>query len=368
MPSSRTNLSISPLPSDWFFPTTRYRGSKRKILPWIWENLKDLSFKSTLDLFGGTSVVSQLFKRMGKQVTYNDYSYFNYLGGSTFIANSNTKLTQTDLNFILQKSKSFETKFISNNYNSYYFLDDENEWLDNILTRINDLKETYQDIELFQKKALAIWAVGQSCLIKRPFNLFHRKNLNLRTSDVERKFGNKTTWETPFPVAFQRFVGEANRVIFSNDKENFAVYSDGLEYQNNNYDLVYLDPPYFFEKQSDEDYLKLYHFLDGIGQYDVWADLIDRNSSILSIKREKRWPAKSISQLTDIYKSLIDRFDKSIIVISHKSGSLVPISILSKLLEEKGKSVLIKEKSYSYALNKQNGKSHENTECLIIGK
>ena len=58
---------------------------------------------------------------------------------------------------------------------------------------------------------LARHALNQACLMKRPFNLFHRKNLYIRTANVERQFGNKTTWETPFPTLFTRLVKEANQ-------------------------------------------------------------------------------------------------------------------------------------------------------------
>ena len=50
-------------------PTTRYQGSKRKILPWLYECLRNYEFHTVLDAFGGTGMVSYLFKRMGKRVT-----------------------------------------------------------------------------------------------------------------------------------------------------------------------------------------------------------------------------------------------------------------------------------------------------------
>jgi len=37
------------------FPSTRYRGSKRKIIPWLWDSFKELDFTSALDVFGGTA-------------------------------------------------------------------------------------------------------------------------------------------------------------------------------------------------------------------------------------------------------------------------------------------------------------------------
>ena len=80
------------------------------------------------------------------------------------------------------------------------------------------------------------------------------------------------------------------------------------------------------------------------------------------------WPHKSKEKLEGIYSDLISKFNESTIVISHKAGSLVSANQLKEILVDNGKSCSIFKKEYSYALNHQNGKSHENVECLIIGK
>ena len=48
------------------FPSTRYQGSKRKLLEWIWANVANLEFDSVLDLFGGsgtTLIAAEQLKR-----------------------------------------------------------------------------------------------------------------------------------------------------------------------------------------------------------------------------------------------------------------------------------------------------------------
>ncbi len=306
---------------------------------------------------------------MGKQVTYNDYSYFNFLTGTAFIENKETKLEEDDILFITN-GKELVEGFISENFKNMYFRNEENEWLDNITANILALESKYSGGKLKYKQALAFWALGQACLIKRPFNLFHRKNLKLRTRRVSRDFGNKTTWETPLPIAFRRFVDEANKVIFDNKRKNSSHHLNAFKFNHTDFDLVYLDPPYFFKDQRDNDYQILYHFLDGIAQYRNWIKLIDYNSSIRSLKQNPgtQWPAKSSEKLTEIYSTMISRFNKSIIVISHKAGSLVPVDTLCQILATNGKTCIVHEKIYSYALNKQNGKSHDNVECLIVAK
>ena len=362
-------LTIKGLPEQWMFPTTRYRGSKRKILPWIWNALKDIVFDSALDLFGGTGVVSSLFKRMGKEVTYNDYLHYNYLSAVALIENRNTVLTDEDLDFIISEHPRISyDSFVANVFKGYYFPDVENRWIDRTINNISALDQKYSGKVLREKKAIAVLALGQACLIKRPFNLFHRKNLYLRTRKAERGFGNKSTWETPFDDAMGRFVQEANKVIFDNGRRNKAFCTDALRFEHTNYDLVYLDPPYFFEGQNNEDYMDLYHFLEGIAQPQIWPELIDHDSYNLRLKRNgTRWPAKSSEQLTNIYSSLIDRFSNSILVISHKSNSLVALGTIKYMLTNHGKKVKTYWKRYTYALSKSNGKPSLNIEWLIIG-
>ena len=49
------------------------------------------------------------------------------------------------------------------------------------------------------ERALFRYLIYQACLKKRPFNLFHRANLRLRTNRrVKRSFGNAVTWERSF--------------------------------------------------------------------------------------------------------------------------------------------------------------------------
>ena len=60
------------------FPSTRYQGSKAKLVDWIWEQIADLDFTTCLDAFGGTGAVAYRLKQAGKRVTYNDLLRFNY--------------------------------------------------------------------------------------------------------------------------------------------------------------------------------------------------------------------------------------------------------------------------------------------------
>ena len=350
-------------------PTTRYQGSKRKILPWIYDCIKDIEFDTVLDAFGGSGMVSYLFKSMGKRVTYNDLFRFNGAIGKSIIENETVRLSDSDVTFLLNSSMLKEG-FIQNTFHDIYFLDEENLWLDNVVKNIENLATFYSGSTLAYKQAIAYNALFQSCMAKRPYNLFHRKNLYMRTKDVPRSFGNKTTWDRPFHDHFCSFVKEINRAVFCSGISCRAICQDALSLGENQYDLVYLDPPYI-KKGGDyhegTDYLKYYHFLEGLINYHQWGNLIDSNSVNKRIRKEYLTNEFVPSKSQETFGHLIKQFRNSVLVLSYRYGGTPTIDELSQIILKYKSNIKVYDKHYCYALNKQNGNAVLNREYLIIG-
>lgn len=353
------------------FPTTRYQGSKRKILDWLYEKLIKIEFETALDIFGGTGSVSYLFKKMNKNVSYNDKYKFNYLLGKAIIENDEVKLNERDIDYLLNKN-SYNRYYsvIKDNFSSIYYLDEENIWLDNLVSNIIQFENYDASEEAEYKKALAYYAIFQSCLMKRPFNLFHRKNLYLRTNDVERTFGNKTTWEKPFENLFKRFVEEANDLVTKSEKDCRALNQSAFNINDTNYDLVYLDPPYITPNKTNEtsDYLRCYHFLEGLCNYKKWESLIDHDTKNLRFKNTLESNDFKNSTAVKLLTDLIEKFQNSIIVLSYKKGGIPSIEYLVNTLKKYKADVQVFSQHYVYALNNQNGDASKNREVLVIGK
>jgi len=358
MANNKNNSSnqLSLLEVDPKFPTTRFQGSKLKIVDWIWDAIKDFKFDTSLDAFGGTGSVSYKFKKEGKQVTYNDNMEYNYVIGKAIIENNNVRLDDKDLNIILTKKTGRKyPDFISNTFYDIYFTDAENQWLDYVLTNIGDLECEY-------KKALAYFSLFQACIIKRPFNLFHRKNLYLRFSDVKRNFGNKVTWDKAFEDHFVNFVNEANNAVFSNGLKNISINHDAFDIPGK-FDLVYIDTPYISKTGSSVDYHGFYHFLEGLLNYSNWNELIDHKSKHKKLKSRKSiWNDKN--QIHEGFDRLFKKFSNSILVVSYRSDGIPQIPDLCNILKRYKKNVnILEKKNYKYVL------SHNHSdEVLLIGR
>lgn len=338
------------------FPQTRYQGSKAKILDWIWWQIKDLSFNTCLDLFGGTGTVAYRLKQEGKAVTYNDYLKFNYLIASALIENKSETLPEKEVELILSDHSSiYYPDFVEKNFHDIYFTDEENKWIDRRITNMRHLSDVY-------KFGIAFFALAQACIIKRPYNLFHRKNLYVRTADVERSFGNKITWDRSFDEYFRKFALEANQAIFDNGKANQALNLDVFD-TSENYDLVYIDSPYISSAGTGLDYHGFYHFLEGLTDYDQWQNKIDYDS-----KHKRLVPQKNIwndkAKIKDGFDRLFKKFRESTIVVSYRSDGIPSEGELTDLLKKYKKSVTVQHYGeYKYVLSKNS----TSKELLLIG-
>ena len=338
--------------SELGLPSTRFLGSKARLLKWINSNTKDLEFNSVLDAFGGTGSFSYLMKTLNKKVYYNDLLKFNQNIATAIIENRNTIITDEEIADVLQIKDREYQKIIASNFKGIYFKDGENRWLDIVTQNILSKRNKY-------KKAILFSALYQACLIKRPFNLFHRSNLNLRTADVERSFGNKTTWEKSFKKHFIKFVVEYNSAVFDNGQKNKVLGGyDVLKIPKRKYDLVYLDPPYISQK-SKLNYLDCYHFLEGISDYKDWESRIDfdtKNKRLKPIESVNNWINED--NISSLFEKMITRYKDSIILLSYRNDGIPSIKEIDKIFKKvTGRQPIKKSIPYKYALS--NGSTRE---------
>ena len=338
------------------FPSTRYQGSKLKLIEWIWQQVSELEFISVLDAFGGTASVSYLFKSKNKQVAYNDLLKFNYNIALALIENKNILLSNDEINWLLEKHPNIVyPDFVQENFLEIYFTDDENALIDRLITNIRHLDNKY-------KFAIAFFALCQACIIKRPYNLFHRKNLYIRLADVKRSFGNKASWDRPLDKWFRDFVLQANQAVFDNGQENISYNQDALNLSRN-YDLVYIDPPYISNKGVAVDYLSFYHFLEGLAIYPDWKNKIDYKSKHRRfIPQTNEWTNKH--KVFSAFDKLFNHYQNSYLAVSYRSDGIPSELELIELMKKYKQHVKLEYYGqYKYALS-TNSNSQE---VLLIG-
>lgn len=343
--------------AEAIFPKTRYQGSKRKLAGAILKHLEPFGFTTVLDAFGGTGAIAHAMKSAGKRVTYNDILTSNHQIGLALIENDVVRLADEDLDFLLSRDPTRPyDDFIERTFDGIYFTADENRRLDVVCQNIPRLPCRF-------KRALAWFAVFQAALIKRPYNLFHRKNLYMRLSKVQRSFGNKTTWEGSFEQYVRRFAAEANHSVIDSGGVCRAECKDAFDVEGE-FELVYIDTPYVNSKGTGTDYLAFYHFLNGLVCYRDWERFLDRRYQHLPLRADRKSLWTSADEVCVAFDRLFNRFQNSILCVSYRSDGIPSVDQLAQMLKVHKRNVqVISLQPYQYALSTARNVS----ETLLIG-
>ncbi len=347
-------------------PRTRFQGSKRKLAGWILEQVSRLGYESVLDAFGGTGSVAYAFKQQGKTVTYSDKLHFNHLIGTALIENNEVRLSDEQVQRVATASpKRSDNNLVERSFEGIYFTSAENRWIDAAVQEIGRMEDRFS-------RSLAYYALFQSAMIKRPYNLFHRKNLYMREADVPRSFGNKVTWDRPFAEHFRKIATEVNAAVFDNGKSCRAVCGDAMEVSGDamgatgamgGFDLVYIDTPYIGANKVGVDYLGFYHFLEGLADYDRWEERIDFETKHRRMLRVPN-PWVSADSVGDAFGRLFERYEASILVVSYRSDGIPTIEELEQMMRRVKRNVtIVSYDTYQYALSK----NRQSKEMLLVG-
>lgn len=332
------------------FPTTRYMGSKARLLPWIAASLSGLRFASVLDAFSGSGCVAHLFKRQGRRVVANDLLEFAWHTARATIENGHRRLSAAEAARLVTPHPAAGS-FIRDTFRGLYFSDEDNATLDHALAHIAELEDEYA-------RSLALAALCRACLKRRPRGLF---------TYVGERYGDG---RRDLRLSLADHIGEAvaayNAAVFDNGQANRAVHGDIFDLDVEPVDLVYLDPPYL-SPRSDNEYHRRYHFLEGL--VCGWSRApIDYGTKT----RKTRRPPSAFdrrSTAVDAFGRLFARFRDSILVLSYASGGEPPRDELARLMREVKREVRVVECPHTYHAGSQRAGNANNrvVEYLLIG-
>lgn len=352
------DLAQSPDEAFAGFPSTRYQGSKRKLLPFLHEACKAYEFDNVLDLYSGTSSVSLMFRYMGKHVSANDYMLYNWMTAKLLLRVTNEWLDSLDIVDLVRRC--FQPcddmqHMVAANFSGIYFSDGENDQIDTFCSNLARFPP--------EQSELLTYLMGQAMLMKRPYNLFHRANLDMRMKDVPRNFGNAKTWETPFPSHMLKLFAKLRKCSFQGPAGSaFCINSADMSELDVDPDLIYLDPPYLNRLNIPVDYSAFYHFLDGLVDYSLFSQGNVKYPHKPIALKPSRWrtAAGGLAEIGDVLR----RWPTARIAISYRGDGRPSIDDLKDVLHDAG--YVINEHTavdYQYALSK----NVDVTEDLIIG-
>lgn len=319
-----------------YFPRSRFMGSKNKIIHEIWDILKNYEFNSFFDAFAGSNVVGYFMKTKGKRVFTNDFMMISHITSKAIIENSGVNLSGHDVEFLLTNPNT--ENYISKTFKDLYFIDEDNQFLDKVRFNIPSLDNEY-------KQAIALSALVRACIKKRPRGIFtfvgHRYDDG--REDIRKSLQDH----------FIDNVSIFNNAVFDNDT-SCKAYNSLTEKLNIEADLVYFDPPYF-TPNSDNDYVRRYHFVEGLAKN--WEGLEIQEHTRTKKFKSYVSPFSKKEEAYQAFENLIYKYRLSIIAISYSSNSFPTKNEMIAILKKYKENVVVHEIDHLYSFGNQNHKS-----------
>lgn len=315
------------------YPRTRFMGSKQKLIEPIWEQASRFSFSSVIDLFSGSGAVGYMFKAQGKRVISNDYLYMSAVFAKAMIENNYTTLPLDKAKKLMVEHGNIDT-FVEDTFRGLYFTDYDNRFIDIVRTNILSLNDEYE-------RAIAMTALIRACMKKRPRGLF--------TYTGNRYDDGRKDLKLSFEEQFIENVRIVNEAVFDNGQGNVVVNGNSLELEEHA-DLVYMDPPYF-TPGSDNEYVRRYHFVEGLARYWKGVD-IQQNTSTKKFKNYPT-PFSTKNGAFEAFDLLFKKYKDSVLIVSYSSNSIPTKDEMVDMLKKYKANVEVIPIDYTYFFGNQ---------------
>ena len=354
-PKQKFTLQLVPEALDdqaFKFPTTRYMGSKSKLLTDIWAVASQFNYSNVVDLFSGSGVVSYMFKSKGKNVLSNDYMAFSANITKALVENPSETLS---IEYAQKLVNTYfpNDGFVSKTFEGLYYSDEDNKFIDSMRAGIAKIRNPYQ-------RAIAMAALIRTCLKKRPRGIFTYTGMryNDGRKDLQKSFADH----------FLCAVQSLNEAVFDNGGLSKSRLGDAMSVHPQQDALVYIDPPYY-SPFSDNEYVRRYHFVEGLAR--DWKGVEIQENTLTKKFKSYPTPFSSRNGAYDAFDQLFRRHRNAILLVSYSSNSQPTRDEMIALMSRYKRHVEVVPVRYRYSFGNQASKVKDNKnevlEYLFVG-
>jgi len=331
-------------------PRLRYMGSKYRLLPHLAALFDELGGTTAVDAFSGSVVVSHLLKAQGYSVTSNDYLTFPSVIARAVIANNHVTLSD-DLVDLICGPAADDRDFIQSKFDGLYFEHEDRAFLDSAWSHI-DLLDGFE-------RAIAISALVLSAARKQPRGVF--TFTELRYDDGRRDL------RLSLRDHFRERVAEYNAAVFDSGMNHRVMVGDVFDLDPGPYDIAYLDPPYT-PPSDDNDYIKRYHFLEGLSVYWRGTTIMEETKTKKLAKRFTPFAYKRTVE-DGLLRTFEQFSDSGAIVLSYSSNAVPNAERIVELLGKVKSDVELREIDHKYSFGtRREAIRRDVSEYLFIGR
>lgn len=305
----------------------KYLGSKNRLLKFLERViLQNTSNKIGVfvDIFSGTGVVANYFRKFSKRIIANDILYSNFVINKVFLNSTKRNVSIQKIEGLihdLNKLKPLKD-YCYKNFGGTYFTKENASYIDAVREKIEELKNqkkiTSQEYYVLLTSLLFALdkvsnTVGQyDAFLKHIGNQsYDRRGKHLVDSNVYKKI------ELKVPII--NFDGDNS--VFNEDANNLI--------RKIKCDVLYLDPPY-----NHRQYIDSYHILENVIRWEkppVYGKTRKFERDNLKSKYSQR------AHATYAFEDLINNANCKHIFLSYNNEGIIPDSEITRIFKNKGR-------------------------------
>lgn len=344
--------------------TVAYKGSKKKLLKNIYKYVEEIDAKTFFDGFSGSGIVSSFMREKGLVVLANDLNYSSYIFGKVFLQGFDENIVSSHI----EKMNSLQSTsgWLTENYSGTKYRE----------AKRSDTVSGEFPLAFTKENAMKIDAardyVESLSISKRNKNALIFSCILASNEVINNTADQKSSFKKWLPKALKDVHFKMPTMI--NGPEGIQISGNIMEMPKEQFDVVYLDPPY----SNSVLYSSCYHINDSIAIWDKpilnYDYALPRPERAVFLKGESSnktgghfYSSKSIK---DDFSKLFEIFSSSkriIVSYSDAPKNLISIEDLVSLANQYG-SVKVEDKEHRICtqFKKQNKQIEKLKEYFIV--
>lgn len=334
-----------------------YIGSKSKLSQSILNSIAlytNKSIKNTIigDLFSGSGQMSKIFKQNGMNVIANDTESYSYFILSANLNSGYTKNIENIIETINLKINNL--KNITDKNNGLIYLNYCEKGIDN---RKFFIPDNANKIDISRKHIETLYKTKNITL----------NEYNFLVASVITSADKVANTSAVYGAYLKQYKASANKnfvllpIHQENKKETIdkhIIYKNDIMdiYTNDNYDIVYLDPPY-----NNRQYSKNYHVLNVIANYDSDVEIYGK-TGLLKNSFVSDFCKKST--ITALFDNLFKNLKTKYIFLSYNNEGLISKEEITKIIKKYCKNYTINELDYKRFKSNKINEANQNKEVI----
>lgn len=304
----------------------KYLGSKNRLLDFLEKVITQNASKKIgvfVDIFSGTGVVANRFRKFSKKVIANDILFSNFVINKVFLnsTKNNVKLSKVE-KIIKQLNKLKQKKgYCYKNFGDTYFTKENAGFIDAIREKIEILKNNkiISNQEYYVLLTSLIFAVDKIANTVGQYDAY-LKHIGKTSYDKNGKHLSDSNIYKKIELKMPMIVFDGINEVFNTDANKLI--------QEIKCDVLYLDPPY-----NHRQYVDSYHLLENIIRWEK-PKVFGKTRKFERGNLKSRYSKKGHAIYA--FEDLINKAKCKHIFLSYNNEGIIPDKEIERVLKSKG--------------------------------